>query len=93
LRAFKIIWYRKNCTDNVQITNYVLLGKANVPHLTSLKLDASGKYTWKTGSDSFVNWCPQQPAQSKGDCAAIVDGCMKVVDCEQAAQFLCEEST
>jgi hypothetical protein len=56
-------------------------------------MDASGKYTWKTGSDSFIKWCPQQPAKGKGDCAAIVDCCIKVAGCEQAAQFLCEEST
>jgi hypothetical protein len=74
------------CEVNLQI------GQAAIPHLTSLKMDATGKHTWTPGSNSFIRWCPQQPAKGNGDCAAIVDSCMKVADCEQATQFLCEES-
>jgi hypothetical protein len=68
-------------------------GQTSIPHLTSMKLDASGKHTWKSGRDSFIKWCPQQPAKGKGECAAIVNCCVKVAECEQATQFLCEESS
>jgi hypothetical protein len=69
------------------------IGQTRVPQLTSLKMDASGKYVWTPGGNSFVRWCAQQPVKGSGKCAAIVDCCMKVADCEEATQFLCEETT
>lgn len=68
-------------------------GQTYIAQLTSLELDASEKFGWKTGRDTFIKWCPQQPVKGKGGCAAIVNCCVSVADCKKTSQFVCEEPT
>jgi hypothetical protein len=69
------------------------LGLSSNVVLTSLEKIGNGDFSWASGMlADFVNWAPDQPKASAGDCAGILALVVSVIPCDTVANFICEDT-
>jgi hypothetical protein len=60
--------------------------------LTSLEKIGNGDFSWASGLlADIVDWAPDQPKKSSGDCTGILEFVVSVIPCDTVANFMCED--